>query len=117
MTESPVCKPRMDLSNNLLFRLSLYYIFVSPETWQVASLLNQLHKIAPGIATQEVKSTYLGLHDTEHPMWVRAKDMARQEPDELKRIMRDEIGLGGERWDVRVVNPVMPMAMLRLIRD
>lgn len=43
--------------------------------------------------------------------------MARKEPDELKRIMRDEIGMGRERWDVRVVNPVMAMAGLRLIKD
>lgn len=43
--------------------------------------------------------------------------MARKEPDELKRIMRDEIGMERERWDVRVVNPVMAMARLRLIKD
>lgn len=107
----------MDLPSRTLFRLSLYYIYVSPKTWQVASLLNQLHKLESGIATQEVKSTYLHLHDTEHPMWVRAKDMARKEPDELKRILRDEIGVGRERWDVRAVKPVMAMAGLRLIRD
>lgn len=117
MADPLVYKPRMDLSHNILFRLSLYYIYVSPETWKVASLLNQLHKLNPGIATQEVKSTYLHLQDTEHPVWVRAKDMARKEPDELKRIMRDEIGMGRERWDVRVVNPVMAMAGLRLIKD
>ena len=79
MAESMLYKPRIDLSDNILFRLSLYYIYVSPETWKVASLLNQLHKLRPGIATQEVKSTYLHLHDTEHDMWVRAKDMARSE--------------------------------------
>lgn len=117
MAEPLVYKPRMDLPDNTLFRLSLYYIYVSSETWKVASLLNQLHKLDPGIATQEVKSTYYHLHDTEHPMWVRAKDMARKEPDELKRIMRDEIGMERERWDVRVVNPVMAMARLRLIKD
>ena len=50
-------------------------------------------------------------------MWVRAKDMARNEPDELKRILRDEVGMKRERWDVRVVKPVMEMARLRLIRD
>lgn len=117
MATSLVYKPRMDLSDNHLFRLSLYYIYVSPQTWQVASLLNQLHKLKPGIATQEVKSTYLHLHDTEHPMWVRAKDMARKEPGELKRILRDEIGLGRDRWDVSVVQPLMAMARLRLITD
>lgn len=31
MAESLVYKPRMDLSNNLLFRLSLYYMYVSSE--------------------------------------------------------------------------------------
>ena len=117
MAEPLVYKPRTDLSDNILFRLSLYYIYVSPETWQVASLLNQLHKLRPKIATQEVQSTYLHLHDTEHRMWVRAKDMAREEPEELKQILRDEIGLGPERWDVRVVKPVMAMAQLRLIKD
>lgn len=50
-------------------------------------------------------------------MWVRAKDMARTEPDELKRILRDEIRLGSERWNVRVVKPVMAMARLRLVED
>ena len=117
MAESLVYKPRKDLSSNILFRLSLYYIYVSPKTWQVASLLNQLHKIEPGIATEEVKSTYLHLHDTEHEVWVRAKDMARKEPDELKRILRDEIGMEPDRWDIRVVKPVMAMARLRLIED
>ncbi|KAL9135522.1 MAG: hypothetical protein Q9175_003292 [Cornicularia normoerica] len=117
MADSLLYKPRTDLSSNNLFRLSLYYIYVSPETWQVASLLNQIHKVEPRIATQEVQSTYLHLHDTEHPMWVRAKDMARTEPDELKRILRDEIGCGRERWDVHVVQPVMATAGLRLIRD
>ena len=117
MAESLVYKPRKDLSNDVLFRLSLYYIYVSPKTWHVASLLNQLHNIQPGIATQEVKSTYYYLHDTENPNWVRAKDMARNEPDELKRILRYEIGMERERWDVRVVKPVMEMARLRLITD
>ena len=118
MPEPLVYKRRKDLSSNILFRLSLYYIYVSPETWRVASLLNQLHDIeSPGIATQEVRATYEYLHDTEHPMWVRAKDMARKEPDELKRILRYEIGMERERWDVRVVKPVMEMARLRLVKD
>lgn len=117
MAESLVYKQRKDLSNKELFRLSLYYIYVTPKTCHVASLLNQLHGIQPGIATQEVRSTYYHLHDIEHPMWVRAKDMARNESDELKRILRDEIGVERERWDVRVVKPVMEMARLRLIRD
>ena len=43
--------------------------------------------------------------------------MAREEPDELKRIMRDEIGMEREKWDVRVVKPVIAMAGLRLIKD
>lgn len=117
MAESLVYKPCMDLSPNTLFRLSLYYIYVSPKTWKVASLLNQLHRLPQGIATQEVKSTYLHLHDTEHPTWVRAKDMARKEPDELKRILRYDIGMDRAGWDVRVVQPVMAMAQLRLIQD
>ncbi|CAF9938741.1 hypothetical protein IMSHALPRED_001072 [Imshaugia aleurites] len=117
MAEPLVYKPRKDLSDKILFRLSLYYIYVSPETWKVASLLNQLHNLKPGIATQEVRATYLHLHDTEHEMWVRAKDTARNEPEELKRILRDEIGLEPERWNVRVVKPVMAMAALRLIED
>ena len=43
--------------------------------------------------------------------------MARKEPGELKRILRDEIGLGRDRWDVSVVQPLMAMARLRLITD
>lgn len=50
-------------------------------------------------------------------MWIRAKDMAREEPNELKRILRDEIGMERRKWDVRVVQPVMSMAGLRKIRD
>lgn len=117
MEESLVFEPRKKLSDENLFRLSLYYIYVTPETWQVASLLNQLHKLPKAIATQEVKATYLWMHDEEHAMWVRAKDMARKEPDELKRILRDEVGSSPEKWDVRVVRPVMAMAQLRLIKD
>ena len=117
MADTLVYERRKDLSANALFRLSLYYIYVSPETWEVASLLNHLDKIKPRIATQEVESTYLYLHDTEHRMWVRAKDMARKESEELKRILRDEIGLGRERWDVDVVKPATPMAQLRQIHN
>ena len=43
--------------------------------------------------------------------------MARKEPNELKRILRDEIGMEPERWDVDVVKPVMAMVQLRLIKD
>ena len=79
-------------------------------------MLNELHKLDPEIATQEVKSTYLHLHDSEHPMWVKAKDMARTESDELKRILRDEIGYERKKWDVRVVQPVIVMARLRMTK-
>ena len=50
-------------------------------------------------------------------MWVKAKDMARTESDELKRILRDEIGCERKMWDVRVVQPVIVMARLRMIRN
>ncbi len=43
--------------------------------------------------------------------------MARKEPDELKRILRDEVGSSPAKWDVPVVRPVMAMAQLRLIKD
>lgn len=39
--------------------------------------------------------------------------MVREKPDELKRILQDEIGMARERWDVRVVKPVQEMARLR----
>lgn len=39
--------------------------------------------------------------------------MARKKSEELKRILRDEISLGRDRWDVDVVKPVTPMAQLR----
>ena len=84
-------------------------------TWKVASLLNDLNKVKPGISTQEVEATYSHLHNTQHPVWVRAKDMPREESDELKRILRDEVYCDSEKWDVRVVQPVKPMARLRLI--
>ena len=43
--------------------------------------------------------------------------MAKKEPVELKRVLRDEIGLGRDRWDMTVVQPLMAMARLRLITD
>lgn len=70
---------------------------------------------APWLLGRNADSAYCV--DTEHPMWVRAKHMAREEPNELKRILRDEIGMERARWDVRIVQPVMPMAQLRKIRD
>ena len=117
MTEPRVYKRRKDLPDDKLLRLSVYYIYVSPEAWEVASLLNQLNRIQPKIATEEVESTYSHLHDTEHPMWVQARDMARKDPDKLKRILREEVGCGREKWDVRVVKPVRELAMLRLSKD
>lgn len=113
MAEPLVYKAREDLSDNVILHLSLYYIYVSPNPSSVASLLNQLHSVKPRIASQEIRSTYDHLHDTEHPVWVRARDMVREKPDELKRILQDEIGMARERWDVRVVKPVQEMARLR----
>ena len=43
--------------------------------------------------------------------------MPREESDELKRILRDEVYCNPEKWDVRVVQPVKPMARLRLIKS
>ena len=114
MTESYDCDPRMDLSDQALLHLCIYYIFVETVAWKVASLLNEIDKVKPGISTQQVTATYSYLHDTQHRVWVRAKDMPREESDELKRIMRDEVHCKREMWDVRMVQPVRPMAMLRL---
>ena len=50
-------------------------------------------------------------------MWVKAKDMARTDSDELKRILRDEIGCERKKWDVRVVQPVIVMARLRMSKN
>ena len=50
-------------------------------------------------------------------MWVQARDMARKDPNKLKRILREEVGCGREKWDVRVVKPVRELAMLRLSKD
>lgn len=43
--------------------------------------------------------------------------MAREEPDELKRILRDEIRMERKKWDVAVVRRVMAMAGLRKVKD
>lgn len=43
--------------------------------------------------------------------------MMWKDPDELKRILRDEVGMEPQRWDVRMVKPVQEMARLRPSRN
>lgn len=46
-------------------------------------------------------------------MLLQAKDMNRNDPDRLRRILRDEVGMREAIWNVRVVQPVIELAELR----
>lgn len=105
--------PRLDLSLNEIFQLSVYSIYVSPSATVVASLMNQKWTPKPRLTTKDVKTTYLYLHDTEHDAWVRAKNMNRMEKELLRTILRD-CGVEEKLWNVDVVRPVGPTAGLRL---
>lgn len=105
--------PRLDLSLNELFQISVYSIYVSPSPTVVASLMNQKWTPKPRLTTQDVRTTYLHLHDTEHDVWVRAKNMNRMEKQLLETILKD-CGVEERLWNVDVVRPVGATAGLRL---
>ena len=105
--------PRHDLTDHQLFRLALYFIYVSPKVAEVTSFFNQIQQPCPKISITQVKSTYRWLHDQEHPMWKRARDMNRNEAAHLKVILTCEVGLESEKSDTKFRRPAMPMAHLR----
>ena len=105
--------PRLDLSPNEFFQLSVYYIYVFTSETKVASLMNRKWAPKPRMTTKDVKTTYLHLHDTEHVEWIRAKNMNRNEKELLRTILRD-CGVEEELWNADVIRPVGPIAGLRL---
>ena len=105
--------PRLDLSPNELFQLSVYHIYVFTSATKVASLMNRKWAPKPRMTTRDVKATYMYLHDTEHAAWIRAKNMNRNEKELLRTILRD-CGVQEELWTADVIRPVGPTAGLRL---
>lgn len=105
--------PRLDLSRNELFQLSVYSIYVSCSANVVASLMNRKWTPTPRLTPKDVKTTYLHLHDIQHDAWVRAKDMNRIEKELLQTILRD-CGVEEELWNVDIIRPAGPTAGLRL---
>ena len=67
----------------------------------------------PKLTEEDVKITYLHLHDTQHPAWVKAKDMNRAEKELLRTILED-CGVPKKLWDTDIVKPIRSMAQLRL---
>ncbi len=57
----------------------------------------------------------MNLHDTEHAMWIRAKDMNRTEK-ELLRSMLGDYGVANQLLNVDIIKPVAPTACLRVSR-
>ena len=105
-------QPRLDLNGEALFKLSLFSIYLSPNTTVVASVLNQRLKPQPRLTTDDVIFTYLYLHDNEHPMWTRARDMNRLEKKLLKSMLAQE-GVEKELLEVDTIRPVGPVGCLR----
>lgn len=106
-------KPRTDLTDSQYLHLSVYCIYVTNDKLKVASLFNQIQRPRYKIATQEVEETFRYLRRTQHAMLLQAKDMNRNDPDRLRRILRDEVGMREAIWNVRVVQPVIELAELR----
>ena len=104
-------QPRVDLDDEALFTLSLFSIYLSPSPTVVASVLNQRLKPRPRLTTEDVIATYLYLHDNEHPLWTRARDMNRSEKHLLRSFLNKE-GLEKELLDVEIIQPVGPIGCL-----
>lgn len=95
-----IYNPRKDLTQDQYLHLSVYCIYVTGDKLKVASLFNQTQKPRYKIATQEVEETFRYLRRTEHAMLLQAKGMNRNDPDRLRRILRDEVGMREAIWNV-----------------
>jgi hypothetical protein len=105
-------QPRLDLRYDVLFKLSLFSIYLSSSPTVVASVLNQRLSPKPRVTTEDVIVTYLYLHDNEHPSWVKARDMNRSEKELLRALLGEE-GLEKALLEVRIIQPVGPIGCLR----
>lgn len=105
--------PRLDLTQDQLFHLCIFYIYISVSAETVATLLNEYFRPRLILTDKNVRDTYLHLHDTENAVWIRAKDMNRTEKELLKSILRN-YGVGNQLLEVDVIKPVAPMACLRV---
>ena len=105
--------PRLDLTQDQLFHLCIFYIYLSRSTEIVASALNRYSGPKPIMTADDVQHTYLHLHDSEHRMWIRASDMNRTEKELLKDTLNNH---GGESrlMDAETIKPVASMACLRV---
>lgn len=107
--------PRLDLSKDELLHLSIFVIYLSPDLKIVTSVLNNFFKPRPRLALDQVEVTYLHLHDTQHPVWTRARDMNRTEKALLKGILSDH-GVERELLGVDIITPVAMLACMRPCR-
>lgn len=105
---------RLDLSAEQLLYLSVCKIYVSTSNQSIRLLLNRKFCIDPKLSRNDVSVTYMHLHDTEHMMWVRAKNMNEAEKEHLASIMKD-CGVKKNRWDTNYIRPVGQTAHLRLV--
>lgn len=105
-------QPRLDLRSDILFKLSLFSIYLSSSPTVVASVLNQRFSPKPRVTTEDVIVTYLHLHDNEHPSWTRARDMNRSDKELLRALLRQE-GLEKALLDVEIIQPLGPIGCLR----
>jgi hypothetical protein len=106
-------QPRLDLTQDELFHLCIFYIYVSVSAEAVATLMNKCFRPRLTLTDKNVQDTYLHLHDTENEMWIRAKDMNRREKEMLKSILSTH-GVGHQLLEVDVIKPVASMACLRV---
>ena len=108
--------PRLDLSQDQLLHLCIFYIYLSPSTEIVARLLNRRFKPKWKLTAKNVEETYLHLHDTQHAIWTRAKDMNREEKVLLKNTLT-KFGVDNRLLNVNIIKAVAPMARMRVIRQ
>lgn len=107
---------RLDLTKDQLLYLCIFYIYLSPSAAIVAALLNKCFNLKRLLTAENVQNTYLHLHDTEHAIWRRAKDINREEKELLKCTLRS-FGMERRLLDVDIIKPVAPMACLRVSRQ
>ncbi|KAL8989425.1 MAG: hypothetical protein Q9177_001684 [Variospora cf. flavescens] len=105
---------RHDLTPHQLFYLSFLRVYVSNSYRTIATHFNRNFEAHPAALTpKDCSATYLGLHDSEHESWIRARNMNREEP-ELLKVMMQFLGVAKRRWDVELISPVGPMGCCRV---
>lgn len=103
------------LNDYQLFYLAFLRIYVSKYYGTVASHFNRHFNLRPPLRAKQCEIIYEQLHDTQHPGWLKAKDMNRKEANCLRGMMKI-VGLPRERWDVGLIQPVGPTTCYRPAR-